>query len=119
MASVFCSITLVTDMISSLISLGGQPISNSERIVDFQDFEACRHQYAASTTIAVRIEYSKDFGVSWQVLIDEYSMTGASLKVSGWQVIPDDAKAQEVMIRAYATGSGLVTSVNFVEFQFR
>lgn len=119
MAGLYVSITLMADAVSSLISLGGGELANSRRVVDLQDFEACRLQYSASNSITVRIEYSPDQGATWATLIDEYSMTGSNPRVSGWQVIPDEAKDQEVVLRAFALGSGLLTTVNFVEFQFR
>ena len=121
MKVLFSSLTLLADTVSSILSIGGSELTNSRRVVDLQGFEACRHQYSSTQTITVRIEWSID-GATWATLIDEYSMDaigGNGLKVSGWQVIPDVAKQQEVLLRAFAVGSGLLTQVNFVEFQFR
>ncbi len=113
------SVTLMADAASSLLSIGGVELPNSRRVVDLADAEACRLQYAASASITVRVEYSDDWGATWYTLIDEYSMTGSNPRVSGWQVIPADAKEQEVTLRCWASGGGLLTTVNFVEFQFR
>ena len=115
----YVSMTLKGEASSTLISLGGTELPASRRIVDLQGFQACRHQYSASAGITVRIEYSDDWGSTWSTLVDEYSMNGMNPRVSGWQVIPNEAKEQEVILRAYAVGSGLLTTVDFVEFQFR
>lgn len=115
----YASVTLMSESSTSLISVGGLELPNSRRVLDLQDAQGCRHQYTSSNGIDVRIEYSADQGSTWALLIDEYSMTGTNPKVSGWQVVPDDAKQQEVVLRAFAVGAGLLTTVNFVEFQFR
>lgn len=113
------SITLMSDAYSELISVGGAELPNSRRVVDLGDAQACRVQYTASNSITVRIEWSDDWGVTWHTLVPEYGMQGTNPRVSAWQVIPADALEDEVTIRAFAVGGGLITSVNFVEFQYR
>lgn len=38
---------------------------------------------------------------------------------SGWQAIPDDAKVNDVLLRALGIGAGLLQTVNFVEMSYR
>lgn len=115
----FGSITLMTTPVQALLTIGGSELANSRRVMDLQPMEAARLQYTASATLDVRIEWSDDQGATWNTLIGEYSATGSSPRVSGWQTIPDASKEQEVLVRAYAVGSGLLTTVNFVELQYR
>lgn len=115
----FCSLTLMTEPVTTLLSLGGAELPDSRRYVDLYTFEACRWQYKASNTIDVRIDYSLDDGATWNTFADEYETVGSSPRLTAWQVIPDEAKVADVLLRAYAIGSGLLTTVNFVEFQFR
>lgn len=118
-SSLFSSITLMCEPVTSLISLGGVELANSRRYVDFERAEGCRWQYVASNTIDVRLDYSLDNGITWQTLADEYETVGTSPRLTAWQTIPDEAKSCDVLLRAYAVGSGLLTTVNFVELHFR
>lgn len=115
----FSSITLMTEPVTALLSLGGSELNNSRRYVDLYTFEACRWQYDASQTIDVRIDYSLDDGATWQMFADEYDTGGSGPRLTAWQIIPDAAKVSDVLLRCFAVGSGLLTTVNFVEFQFR
>lgn len=116
---IFSSLTLMIESVTSLISLGGAELPKSRRYVDLYTFEACRWQYLSSQSLDVRIDYSLDDGATWSTFADEYETTGSSPRVTAWQTIPDEAKTADVLIRAFATGSGLLTTVSYVEFQFR
>lgn len=118
-SSLFSSVTLMTEPTTSLISLGGSELPNSRRYVDLDNADGCRWQYTATNTIDVRLDYSIDDGTTWNMFVDEYETLGSSPRLTAWQVIPDEAKTVDVLLRAYATGAGLLTTVQFVEFQFR
>lgn len=109
----------MADSSTSILAVGGVELPNSRRVFDLADVEAMRLQYTASNTISVRIEWSDDQGATWNTLIDEYSATGTNPRVSGWQSTPSVVAEQEVILRAFATGSGLLTTVSFVEVQYR
>jgi hypothetical protein len=110
---------LLTDTVSQLISLGGIELSNSRRYVDLTECDAVRYQYGASNSIIVRLDFSVDFGQSWQTLVDEYAVLGTSPRITAWQTLPDDSRTCDVLLRAVAIGSGLLTSVNFIEVNTR
>lgn len=118
-AALFSSLTLMPQPVTSLLSLAGAELAGSRRYVDLDDAEACRWQYDASTGISVRVDYSLDDGSSWQTLAAEYETRGSSPRLTAWQTMPDDAKRADVLLRCFATGAGLLTTVSFVEFQFR
>lgn len=118
-SSLFSSVTLLTEPVTSLLSLGGSELTNSRRYIDFDNADGCRWQYVSSNTIDVRIDYSLNNGATWQTMVDEYETLGTSPRLTAWQVIPEEARTVDVLVRAYAIGSGLLTTVNFVEFQFR
>lgn len=115
----FSSITLMLNPVTALLSIGGAELNDSRRYVDLITFEACRWQYQASQSIDVRIDYSLDDGSTWQMMADEFETVGTSPRLTAWQIIPDDAKTADILLRAYAVGGGLLTTVDFVEFQFR
>ncbi len=94
------STVLVSETVSQLLSLGGAELTNSRRYVDLTDNDAIRWQ-------------------SWADLASEYGSTGTAPIVTAWQTIPDDCKADDVLLRAWAVGTGLLTSVNFVEVKYR
>ena len=102
-----------------ILAVGGTELSNSRRIVDLFGFEASRVQFQASATISVRVEYSLDGGATWNTLIAEGTEYGGNPYVSEWQTMPPEALDNDVLIRALAIGFGLLTSVDYVEFQFR
>lgn len=117
--ALFSSLTLMPQPVTSLLSLAGAELAGSRRYVDLDDAEACRWQYESSTGISVRVDYSLDYGVTFQTLAAEYETLGATLRVTAWQTMPADAKRGDVLLRCFAIGAGLLTTVSFVEFQFR
>ncbi len=117
--SLFSSMSLMLEPSTSILTLGGAELPHSRRYVDLDNSEACRWQYAASNSIDVTVDYSLDNGDTWQTLATEYETIGGNLRVTAWQTMPDEAKAADVMLRSVASGTGLLTTVHFVEFQFR
>lgn len=113
------SMTMLLQPVSSLITIGGAEVALTRRYVDLCDVEAMRLQYNCSDSIDVRVEYSIDYGGSWNTLIPEYGMIGGNPKSSCWQTIPEDCHIPDVILRVYATGSGILTTINFVEIQFK
>ncbi len=118
-ASLSSSITLMVQPVTALLTLGGSELANSRRYVDLDNSDACRWQYDSSNGISVRVDYSLDYGATFQTLAAEYESIGASPRITAWQTIPDEAKRPDVLLRCFAIGAGLLTTVEFVEFQFR
>ena len=117
--SIYSGLTLVTNAVSSVISLGGSEVNNSRRYADLVDIEAARVQFAATLSISVRVEYSLDAGITWATLVPEDSYVGSNPYISQWMVIPEEARANDVLLRALVIGTGLLTTVVFVEMSFR
>lgn len=115
----YSGLTLVTNPFSALIALGGTELTDSRRYADLWDIEAARVQYKSSGALQVRVEYSRDAGETWSTLIPDDSTSGNNPYVSPWHVIPDDARAADVLLRAVGVGSGLLTTISYVEMSFR
>lgn len=115
----YASTLLLAQSVTQLLQLGGVELSSSRRYVDFTGLEAVRWQYGSSASIDVRVDYSLDDGATWAVLADEYETSGTNPRITAWQVLPDAAKVDDVLLRAVGVGAGLLTTVNFVDLQYR
>jgi hypothetical protein len=114
----YSSITLLVAPVTVTIGTSGTELTNSRRFVDLWDCQRGRVQFNSSSAISVRIEYSLDYGVTWAVLWPEGSYVGSNPYASGWFGIPEETKANDVLLRAVGVGSGLFLTVNYVEFSF-
>lgn len=112
-------LTLIANPASLVIAGAGTELTDSRRYVDLLDRQAVRVQFKATLGISVRVEYSLDEGASWAALVSEDAYVGSNPYVSGWQVIPDEARTVNVLLRALGLGGGVLTTVNFVEMQYR
>lgn len=113
------SISLIAESFTQLISLGGVELPNSRRYLDLETFQAVRWQYQASSGLVVRLDYSTDDGATFIPLVDEYQTFGSGLRCTSWQVIPEPENKSQIMLRGFAIGSGLLTTVNFVQVDFQ
>jgi hypothetical protein len=105
--------------VSQLLGGGGTELNNSRRWVDVSDCQYARSQYSASDSISVRIEYYFEVDDVWNTLVLEENAFGTDVICSTWQEIPPEAKVGDLLIRCLAIGGGLLTSVNYVELQYR
>lgn len=113
------SIHLMPNPSSQLLTLGGVELTDSRKVLDFSGIETVRVQYKGN--LAVRIEYSLDWGNTWATLIPEDAfVVGNNPFVSGWLRVPDDLPIYgEVLLRCIGIGSGLVTTTTYVEMQYK
>lgn len=115
----YSGLTLLTNPVTPLISVGGGELADSRRFADLLDIEAARVQFKSSAVISARIEYSLDQGLSWHVLIPEDAYLGSNPYISGWWVIPEEARVNDVLLRVWGVGSGVLVTVAYVEMSFR
>lgn len=115
----YAGIMLLSDSNAQLLTLGGVELANTRRYVDLVGCEAARVQFNASSGISVRVEYSLDAGSNWSTLVSEDTYNGSNPYTSGWQAIADDAKANDVLLRGLGIGSGILTTVNYAQLEFR
>ncbi len=115
----YSNLSLMTEPVTQLISVGGSELTDSRRYVDLWDCEAANCQFKSSAGMSVRVEYSLDDGGSWNTLVDESGYFGGNPYTKGWVVIPEESKQNDVLLRAIGVGIGLLTTVNFVEIGFR
>jgi len=113
------SIHLMANPSSQLLTLGGVELTDSRKVLDFAGIETVRLQYKGN--LAVRVEYSLDWGASWDTLIAENTfLVGNNPFVTGWLRVPDDLPIYgEVLLRCIGIGSGLVTTTTYVEMQYK
>ena len=114
----YSSITLMTSPVTLTIGTSGTELANSRRFVDLWDIERARVQFNSSSSISVRIEYSKDYGSTWATLINEDSYVGYNPYASTWFALPPEVQANDVLLRAVGVGAGLFLTVNYVEVSF-
>lgn len=117
--STFGTMTVLPNPISYLIALAGTEVTGSRRWIDLSDCQYGMVQYSASLSISVRIEYSKDLGVTWSTLVPEDNRLGTDPICSGWWNLPDLCRSQMILIRAFSLGTGVLTTISFVEFSYR
>jgi hypothetical protein len=112
------SITLLTNSVSQLLTLGGVELSGSRRYLDFEGITTVRAQFRGA--LSVRIEYSLDFGDTWATLIPDEQYRGTDPYIGSWQAVPDEiGNWGDVMLRCLGIGSGLLVGVDYVEMQYR
>jgi hypothetical protein len=114
----YSSVTLMSSAVTVTIGTSGTELANSRRILDLLDCSRGRVQFNSSAAISVRVEFSTDFGATWQTLIDANAYNGSNPYISTWFVLPDECKGNEIMLRAVGVGSGLFLTVNYVQFDF-
>ncbi|MBA4285475.1 MAG: hypothetical protein C0434_08090 [Xanthomonadaceae bacterium] len=118
MAKLPNSLTLMSAPASQLLSLGGVELNSSRRFLDFEGISTVRVQFKG--TLLVRVEYSLDFGATWGTLVAEDTYEGANPYIGGWQQRPAEiGNWGDVLLRAIGIGSGLLTTVDYVELQYR
>ncbi len=118
MMSSYSGLTLVTNPSSMLISLGGVELNDSRRYIDLVGIERARVQFKASAGMTLRVDYSNNDGSSWNTLIPETSYFGGNPFICDWLVIPEEAKQNNLLIRAVGIGVGLLTTISYVEMSF-
>lgn len=115
---VYSSITLLTSPATAILPVFGVELNNSRRFVDLYNRTRCRVQFNSSGAISVRVEYSLDFGNTWTTLLSEGSYSGTNPYVSSWTTLPEEVQANDVLLRTLGIGSGVLLTVNYVEFSF-
>lgn len=116
--SSYSGLTLVANPFSLLISIGGTEVTDSRRYIDLLFTSRARLQFKASAGMTMRIEYSTDNGGSWSTLIPENSFFGGNPFICDWVVIPEEAKYNDVLVRAIGIGVGLLQTINYAEMSF-
>lgn len=117
-AAGYSSCTLMTSAVTLTIGTSGTELANSRRLVDLWDCGRGRVQFNSSAAISVRVEYSLDYGATWATLIGAGAYAGSNPYTSTWFGLPDECKANDVMLRAVGVGTGLFLTVNYVQFDF-
>jgi len=117
--TIYSGLTLVANPYTALILAVGTEIADSRRFADLIDVDAARVQFKSSSAISVRIECSVNNGATWATLVPEDSYMFSDPYLSTWFVIPEEAKKNDVLLRAVGVGSGVLLTVSYVEMSFR
>lgn len=109
--------TLLPSPVSQLLTIAGVELTNSRRFLDLTDVTTMSCQFQGS--LSVQIDASSDYGTTWETIIPATSYTGGNPYRCGWFGIPDDLRSDDTLIRAVGIGTGLLTTVTYVEVQYR
>lgn len=117
----YSTLNLLASPVSQLITVGGVELNNARRFIDSAGLKTMRLQFDAN--LAVRLDYSTDYGATWSTLIPAPTTQGAGPYVTEWQDVSwlnsGGVEFAQVLIRPFAVGSGLLTTVNFVQVDFQ
>ena len=110
---------MLTQPVSQLLTIGGVELNDSRRLLDFEGIYTARVQFKGS--LSVRIEYSLDYGSTWATLLNEEpTYEGTNPYVGGWQAVPPEiGNWGDVTLRAMGVGTGLLTTVTYVQLDYR
>lgn len=116
------SLHLMTAPTSQILTIGGVELTNSRRFIDLSEVDTIRVQFSGS--LSVQIDYSLDYGATWNTLVPATSYQGSGgLQISEWQDITSlglqAGGYSQALLRGIGIGSGLLTTVNFVEIQYQ
>ncbi len=112
------NLTLLADSTSQILVIGGTELTNSRRYVNFTGCTLIRWQYTASTVLTGGVDYSVDNGTTWISFVNS-TYTGTNPRITPWITIPTVAQIDNLLLRANAIGTGLLTTISFVMLSYR